>query len=204
MVPMRPKIVRMGLAILLLITLIFAWNPDLGSRPALEHTLTARRLTADESLRWRMAERWPYFWKMALENPWLGRGTDVARELGTDTNTPHNGYLSLAVAYGIPATLVFMGFIVLGVRDGVRLYFSGESAEKRLIGLAVATSILGLALQNVGDTSLTLAPVVAVFWMILGIGTVLAREAMTERSLASRRLRASRRETVLRSQEVFR
>src|SRR5207253_1096410 len=125
----RSRVTRLATLTALVIALMFSWNPDLSTRPALRSTLSVS--TEDGNLQWRLKERWPYFWAKALKRPWLGWGTDVDFSLGENTNTSHNGFLALAVKQGFPAALLFVTLMLLGLRDGMRIYGSAESPKKR-------------------------------------------------------------------------
>jgi len=176
----RPRVVHMAIVMASLIAFMVAWNPDLRSRPALARTLSVS--TGDETLRWRLEERWPYFWAKALKRPWLGWGTDVDLSLGKAANTSHNGFLALAVKRGFPPALVFVALMLLGLRDGMRTYGSAESPKKRLLGLAVGASVVGLIVHNTVEDSFSIPFVSSSYWTLLAIGAIEARKQVAQHS----------------------
>jgi hypothetical protein len=176
----RPRVTRLATVTTLLIAVVFSWNPDLSSRPALQRTLSVS--TEDGNLQWRLEERWPYFWAKALKRPWLGWGTDVDLSLGANTNTSHNGFLAIAVKRGFPAALVFVVLMLLGLRDGMRTYGSAESPKKRLLGLAVGAGVVGLIIHNTVEDSFDIPFVSIAYWTLLAIGAVEARQQVVQRS----------------------
>lgn len=178
----RPRVRQLVVMATLLLALLFVLKPGLRDRPALQKTLTAAQLTEDDNFRWRLEQRWPHFWEMTLDHPWLGNGTDVDLSLGESGNTPHNGYLSVAVTYGIPAAFLFAFFIVSGIRDGLRAYRMGRTPQSRLLGITVAAGITGVAVNNIVETSINDPSVSALFWTLVAVGAVEARRTAPERS----------------------
>jgi O-antigen ligase len=93
-----------------------AMHPGLLSGPNLQRFLTLAHPMSEDTFQWRLKERWPHFWRQVEAHPWFGVGTYVDPSLGTSANTPHNGYISIAVMSGLPALVLY---VLLG---GLALY----------------------------------------------------------------------------------
>lgn len=168
---------------------VLALKPDLLERPNVQHLLTASRGTEADTMRWRMEERWPHFWQQALDNFWLGTGTDVDPDVGEDATTPHNGYLGVAVVSGIPSLAITVVFAVFGVINGLRVFRRSHDHLERLTAIAAAAAIVGLLIHNIVDETFRLPFAMNVFWILSAIAVTLARRP--EAVLAPRRVRQS-------------
>ena len=119
---------------------------------------------------WRTQARWPHFIRQVRENPILGVGTDVDRRLGRGSGkTPHNGYLYLAVKSGIPALLIFLGFLLAIARKSL---FAIRRATDDL-SVAIATAVIGilaaLSVHNLVDATFQSAASGQMFWILFGL-----------------------------------
>jgi O-antigen ligase len=128
----------------------------------------------DANLTWRMRERWPYFFWQAINNPLLGVGTDVNWEFGPDTNTPHNGYLSIAVTYGIPSLLLFLCFIIIAVRKSFLVIKKSPDMFSESLGLGIVCGVVALSLHNIVDVTFTGLVMAKIVWITFGLAIVSA------------------------------
>jgi O-Antigen ligase len=94
-----------------------AVHPSVLNGPNVQRFLTLAHPMEEETFRWRMTQRWPHFWAKVEAHPWVGVGTYVDARLGTTANTPHNGYLAIAVMSGLPALALY---VALGGKALVR------------------------------------------------------------------------------------
>jgi O-antigen ligase len=85
-----------------------AVHPSVLNGPNVQRFLTLAHPLEEDTFRWRMQERWPHFWAKVEAHPWVGVGTYVDPSLGTTGNTPHNGYIAIAVASGLPALALYL------------------------------------------------------------------------------------------------
>src|SRR5262249_51116617 len=131
--------------------------------------------TDDENYQWRVNERWPHFRRVIADNPWFGIGTDVDPSLGADANTPHNGYLSEGVEYGVPAVVAIVAFALLGIRDGLRGFRRNPERDQRILLAALASGIIGLLAHNYTEATFELPFIFKGFWLFIGTAAVLSR-----------------------------
>jgi O-antigen ligase len=159
----------------LLGVVVLAAKPDLLERPTVKRMLSASEGTEADTFQWRLQERWPHFWRIVQQNPWFGVGTDVDLSLGPDANTPHNGYLAIALIYGLPALGVILTFAVLGIRSGVRVYRRGAYRRQSVFGITIAAALIGVLIHNIDDATLQQAFIGKVFWLLIGLALAVAR-----------------------------
>lgn len=173
----RRWIARLALAGVLGAGLLVAVKPNILESPAIAHMMTASDGSEDQNLKWRVELRWPHFINRLQKRPWLGFGTDVDLKLGTWGNTPHNGYLSLAVTFGIPAALIYLLFIGYGAITSMRLFFGGRDPTDRSFGLVALAGIAAISVHNIIDAILLIGYTANVWWMIVATtALVLYRE----------------------------
>ncbi|MFN8644317.1 MAG: O-antigen ligase family protein, partial [Candidatus Binatia bacterium] len=146
-----------------------------SDRPVVAELLTATAGTEDANMQFRMQERWPHFTAMIVAHPWFGTGEGRDLTLGDDMNTPHNGYLSLALIHGIPAAAMVILFGVAGMNAGVRVLRSAGDPSLRALGIGLSGAIAALLVHNLVDATLYNAFAGKLYWMLSAVALVLAR-----------------------------
>ncbi len=146
--------------------------PDLGRFAGTQQLAELSEGMQVNTLTWRIQLRWPYFWQKAVEHPWIGIGTDRDETLADEANTPHNGYLSLALLHGLPVALLT---ILFGLRSAIHAWSNflhrGE-AGARLLALGASAAIIGIMTHNIVESTLTHVYVGKLFWVLLGVAAV--------------------------------
>lgn len=172
----RPRLARLAAGFAVLAAVLLVVTPDLLERPTFQRfgTLTSAP-DEDSTLSWRMEERWPHFWDKALAHPWLGVATDIDPALGAVANTPHNGYLSLAVSHGFPALAIVLAFAWLGVRGCLRLLRLSDHPGERLFGAVGTASLAALLVHNLVDNGFGLPFTAKLFWIFTALAIAGAR-----------------------------
>jgi hypothetical protein len=180
----RAGVARLAMAGLLIGGMVVGARPNVFDRPTVRRLLTVVRPTQVGTFRWRQQERWAYFWPYIMANPWFGTGSTSDPSLGATANTPHNGYLSLALRHGIPGACLFVFFPILGLFNGFRVFARASDRSTRVLGLTIAASLAGVLTHNLVDATL-LSPFPAmVVWFLTGTATVLAQGSMLKRTRA--------------------
>jgi O-antigen ligase len=149
--------------------------PILMERPTVAHALTVTEGSKASTMQWRMQERWPHFWAIAVANPLFGIGTAVDTSLGDKANTPHNGFLSMLVTYGFPAFFLILFFAGRGIRNGLALYQRAPNADHRAFGLTLAASIIGILIHQMVEVTLTAPFTFKLFWMVIALSELALR-----------------------------
>ncbi len=149
---------------------LLAVRPDILDRPTVRHASTLFEGTRTANIQWRMTERWPHFFRIAVDNPVLGIGTYVDKTLSKDANTPHSGYLALAVKYGFPVLALFIFFILRLIRDCLLAFRRSTVLDERIFYLTLAASVLGIATHNIIETTLTSSVILKFFWTFCALG----------------------------------
>ncbi len=173
----RARIVRAapwalaGAAVLLLA------SPGLVERPNVQRVLTLLHPAQEETFRWRLHERWPHFWQQVEAHPWLGVGSEVDRSLGESANTPHNGYIAIAVASGIPALAAYLLFAAAALRGAWRASRREGKAGGLPLAAAAGAGLAGLLVHSSVDTLLTIPYVAKLFWLFVGVALASPRPA---------------------------
>jgi O-antigen ligase len=120
-----------------------------------------------------MQERWPYFWNKVLNNPWLGYGDDWDPALGEEgMDTPHNGYLALAVRSGLPALALFVTCVLTLIRKNVSILRRSRDQLSRCVALGSLAATVALCVHNVGDATFEVGMVGYTFWIMYGLAMV--------------------------------
>lgn len=165
----RKRVLQFVPIVLLIPPLLFLWKPDLLERPHVKRLLTVSEGTEVDNLEWRVQQRWPHFWARAWEHPWVGWGSDVDDSLGKEANTPHNGYLSIAVRYGFPVLVCFLYLAARFLLATARRYFAAREERGKIFYLTLAAPIAGMLVHNVAEVTWTDYPVLKGFWMLMAI-----------------------------------
>ncbi len=165
------KLVPVGLLSLLG---LLALRPDILDRPTVRHAFSLFEGTRTANIQWRIRQRWPHFFQIAVDNPVLGTGTYVDESLSDDANTPHNGYLALAVKYGFPVLALFLFFILRLMRNCQLAFRRSRDLDQSMFYLTMAAAMLGLATHNIVETTLPFNAIQKYFWMFCALGAAYA------------------------------
>ena len=148
--------------------------PDIGRFAGARQLAELSQGSDVNTLTWRMELRWPHFWKIILEHPWVGVGTDRDYSLGESMNTPHNGYLSLALHHGLPVAILMVFFGLRSAMHAWRTFLRRGPTAPRLLALGVSAAIIGLMTHNIVESTLTQPYVEKLFWVLGGLASVSA------------------------------
>ncbi|MEM6796536.1 MAG: O-antigen ligase family protein, partial [Acidobacteriota bacterium] len=149
--------------------------PIILSRPTVKHALSASDAGEDSNMKWRIEQRWPHFWAIATDNPWLGVGTEVDASLGPKANTPHNGFLAMAVLWGFPAASIVIALALRCVFNGVALYRRARDPDHRVFGLIVSSAMFAMLTHQIVEVTLIAVFPYKVFWLFLGTSELARR-----------------------------
>ena len=131
------------------------------------HAVSAADGSKASTMQWRMQERWPHFWAIAVANPILGVGTAVDLSLGSKANTPHNGFLSMLVMWGFPAFGILLFFAFRTIWNGCLLFWLAKNPDHRVHGLAVAAGVAGILTHQLVEVTLNAPFTFKVFWILV-------------------------------------
>ena len=148
-------------------------------RPTVKRFLAADAVEEEQggNLQWRMEQRWPHFLEQVRRHPWLGVGTETDLSLGDIANTPHNGYLSIAVTRGVPALALFLLLVANALREGRFASRRAREEWQRFMAVAVSAALVGVLVHNLVDSTLMLPQVLQSFWMFAAMAARLGQEA---------------------------
>lgn len=152
---------------------LFIIRPDILHRPSVQHAMSVTDGTKASTMQWRMVERWPHFINLALEKPILGTGTAVDLSLGEAANTPHNGYISLAVRYGFPVCFLYIYFGFNAFFNGLRGFFKTKIVRLRIFSITVASPMVGILAHNMIESTITAEQLLQnYFWLLIGLNAL--------------------------------
>jgi len=173
----RKRLVQVvPLAVLGLLALV-ALNPDILQRKSVQHAISVTDGTSASTMQWRMVERWPHFIGLAMEKPFFGTGTAVDRNLGDRANTPHNGYIALAVRFGFPVAFLYIFFGAQAILNGVRAFLSYRVTRLKLFSIMSASPLIGIMAHNMIESTITAQALLQNFFWTLCAFCALARHA---------------------------
>jgi O-antigen ligase len=172
----RRHLVRVGQLMLCIFIVVAMARGNPLDRPSLRR-FTGSDTSDTGTFRWRLEERWPYFWNKVQQNPWFGVGSDSDQALGTVANTPHNGFLSLAVMSGLPALAVYLALVFASIGSGWRAFRRSPRGWPGATGLVAAAGVISILVHNLVDSTMTLAFVSQMFWMLVATAARMEREA---------------------------
>lgn len=173
---LRPRIARLALAAAGLGLVLAVVKPGLSQRPNVQRLLTLSEGAEASTFQWRIEERWPHFWRIAVAHPWLGTGTIVDPSLGDRANTPHNGYLAIAVQSGFPALALYLIFAITAVANSLRLRQVRGDPRLSALGVANAAALVALLAHSVVDSTLLMPFVSKLFWLHTAFAAVALRQ----------------------------
>jgi O-antigen ligase len=158
------------IAVATLVLMIRSVQPDFGTSSNIMSRFTeiGHGIESDNMV-WRMRERWPHFIEIVSAHPLLGVGQAVDLRLGTDTNTPHNGYLALMVQSGIPAALCYVLTLIVILKRAFRLTREGASRRVRGWGAAAFAGVVAVAVHNIVETTFESGPAGYSIWIACGL-----------------------------------
>ena len=170
------QLATMAMLILMGITLVRG-NPL--ERPSVRRFVAgdAEEEEHGSNLQWRREQRWPHFLEQVQRHPWLGVGTDVDLSLGDDANTPHNGYLSIAVTSGVPAFVLFLLLVANALREGRFASRRAREEWQRHMAVAVSAALVSVLVHNLVDSTFMVPAVIQSFCMFAAIAARLGQEA---------------------------
>ena len=117
-------------------------------------------------------------WEMFKDN-WLlgiGVGNRNFREIyglymktGFDALSAYNIFLEIAVESGIFALIAFLGFLILLIKDAVKIILNSADTEKIIFISAAAISIPALMFHGLVDTVFFRPQIQFVFWCMAAV-----------------------------------
>jgi O-antigen ligase len=141
-----------------------AVQPELLERPMIARMLSSADLQQNTFV-WRTTERWPHFFRRAMERPWFGWGEAVDLSLGPRVNTPHSGYLSLAVTRGLPVVAAYLLFAVLTLRNVWSVARRAEARDDRVRAAQIGGAVACILTHNIVDAVIVLPFVGGELWL---------------------------------------
>lgn len=155
---------------------VFILKPNLLERPTIERMLSLGGGANDATMQWRAEERWPHFVAIVEAHPWFGVGTATDTALGYDDgNTPHNGYLAMALVNGIPALLVFLALIACALRDAQVLARRGKQVVQHVFAVTVAACLVGVLVHNYVEVTFDHTLVGKLLWILVALAAIARR-----------------------------
>ena len=159
---------------------LLAVRPDIIYRPSVQHAMSVTDGTKASTMQWRITQRWPHFIGLAMTKPILGTGTAVDLSLGDSANTPHNGYIALAVRYGFPVAFLYIFFGFQSILNGVRAFLSYRITRLKVFAIMSAAPLTGIMAHNMIESTITAQALLQNFFWILCAFCTLARFAPQE------------------------
>lgn len=93
---------------------------------------------------------------------------------------PHDAYLELGAMAGIPLMLAFIALLVLGFRQGIRLWRSSDP-YMRIVVAGILCSLLTLSFNSFTANAWTIPPLAMLGWLLMGAMTSPALAASEQR-----------------------
>ncbi len=179
----RSQVLRLvPLAVGLLVMLVIA-RPEILQNRSVQRMFSVGQGLEDQNMVWRMQERWPHFWKLAVDKPWLGTGWHVDPTLHWRANTPHNGYLATAVQYGFPFALLLWALAPFALWTLRSVWKKARDPDIKLLAAALAAALMTVLVHNVVETTILQNPITPRLYMALIAGAVVLREHLQHESL---------------------
>ncbi len=165
---LTPAIVAAPIALIIV-------RPDVLQRSSVQHAMTLTEGTQANTMQWRMTQRWPLFIAKAMQHPFLGTGTAVDHSLGDSANTPHNGYIAVAVRNGFIVAGLYIFFSIRLVIDSVKAFFRAKIHRQRVFAVTVMSAALGLMAHNFIETTLTRPLMLKLLFLMCALGALNTR-----------------------------
>ena len=171
----RYRVLRLAPLGFMVVVVVLIAKPDLMQRNSVRAVMSVSQGVEEDNMQWRMRQRWPHFWNMALEHPWLGIGTHVDGSLGDRANTPHSGYLAGFVEFGFPVTLLLFGLGFVAVWRCRRLSKTLEDEENRLLATFVGTCLMAIFVHLIVEATVFQSDyMMNCYLMLIGMSLALA------------------------------
>jgi hypothetical protein len=161
---LRGRVTLAATAGVLAIGLGILVKPDLLERPTVARFFTTFD-SGQNTLVWRTNERWPHFFARARAKPWFGWGDSVDLSLGPKANTPHNGYLALAVSNGFPVLVLYLAFAAFTLRDAYRAGRRAREPDEHIRAAKICAMLACTWTHNVIDAVVVLPFVGGQLWL---------------------------------------
>ena len=97
-------------------------------------------------------------------------GTHVDLSLGKTGNTPHSGYIALAVSAGVPALVLTIFFLWKGGRSGLRLHRWTTDIDERAIAIACTATLVVVGVHSIAESTIDTPLVSGLCWFSAAIG----------------------------------
>ena len=149
--------------------------PIILARPTIAHAASVTEGSKASTMQWRMQQRWPHFWAIALDHPLFGIGTAVDTRLGKTANTPHNGFLSMLVTYGFPAFFLIVFFAFRTIYNGLLVFLHAPNPDHKIFGLTMAAATAGILVHQMVEVTLTAPFTFKVFWLMVAVAELAKR-----------------------------
>jgi len=177
----RKRLVQLAPLAILAPLALLAVRPDLLYRPSVQHAMSVTEGRRASTMQWRIQERWPVFIAKAWEKPLLGSGTAVDTGLGDDANTPHNGYISMAVVYGFPVPILYIYFGYRQIMNCLLVLRRSRDLKKKIWAISVTGPVIGILLHNMIESTFTAQPLLlSYYWMMCALGAFAAYSTKLE------------------------
>lgn len=175
----KKGLVTLMLGSLLIVTTILVVKPDFGEKSGIKGSYTGlvEDPTQVNTFQWRLKHRWPYFLEKVLSNPFLGVGEGSDRSLGKTGNTPHNGYLELAVTSGIPSLVVFLTFITIAMRKTLSVLKNCKDDFGSRLAIGMLCGMVAICIANIVDGHFLNRWVQPWIWVSISLSVVLAAKS---------------------------
>ena len=161
------RLTQIGIASIFLGVLLIAVKPELLERPTIRKLLTLTEGTKDANFQWRIQQRWPHFVSIALEHPLLGTGTVIDPTLGKAANTPHNGYIAVAVKNGLPALGIMVLFAWLSLLRILRAVLHARDHASGIQALCIGAALIGLLTHNLVEYTFMRGFIAKLYWLLI-------------------------------------
>lgn len=155
---------------LLLMMAVLLFKPNFGANSGIRYHFLAALEGSDEgNMSWRTEQRWPHFMEKVKQHPFIGVGSDVDYNLGYRGNTPHNGYLSIAVTAGIPALIMMLLLIFRYIRLGLQMRRGRDDEFHSNLSVGLISGLSAILLHSTVDSTISGFPMHEFFWMMFAI-----------------------------------
>lgn len=169
----RIRLGKFAPLLLLAPLLIVIVRPDVLKSQTAVHAISVTEGSQAGTMQWRMKERWPHFMAKAKEKPILGTGTAVDLSLGDSANTPHNGYIALAVRYGFPVAILYIFFGFGALINGIIAFFNTRVTRLKIFAAMTASPMVGILAHNMIESTITAQVLLHnMFWLFIGLNAI--------------------------------